>query len=85
MGHGDLREGGVLRGAYGTARRNDHVGRGLDPIAFVVDASAGTDGAEDSFGGGIHRVGVFDEQFGGETEVGAAFLEEAGGARVTID
>jgi len=58
---------------------------GVDPLALVVDASAGADGAEDLFGGGVHRIGVLDEKLGGEAQVGAAFLEQAGGAGVTID
>jgi len=54
-------------------------------LAFVVDAGADADGADDAFGGGDDRVGVLDNELGGEAEIGAALLQEAGGAGVAID
>jgi len=57
----------------------------LDPSAFFVEASADAVGAEDSFGDGDDMVGVLDDELGGEAQIFAALLEQAGGACVTID
>jgi hypothetical protein len=54
-------------------------------LAFVVDAGADADGADDAFGGGDYRVGVLDDQLGGEAEIGATLLQEAGSAGVATD
>jgi hypothetical protein len=60
---------------------------GAEPIKFGCDSSLkiAADGAEDSFGGGDDLVGVLDDAVGGEAQVFAALLHEAGGAGVTID
>ena len=57
----------------------------IDPLAFVVEAGADADGAENSFGGGDDLVGVLDDEVGGEAQVFAALLHESGGACVAID
>jgi hypothetical protein len=58
-------------------------------LAFVVDAGADAgadaDGADDAFGGGDYRAGVLDVQLGGEAEIGATLLQEAGSAGVATD
>lgn len=54
-------------------------------MAFVVDAGAHADGADDAFGGGDYCVGVLDDQGGGEAEIGATLLQEAGSAGVATD
>src|SRR5271155_1114956 len=57
----------------------------LDPFAAAVEAGADLDGAEDGLRAGFGLVGVLDQELGGEAQVFAAALVEAGGARVAID
>ena len=47
LGHGNLREGAELRGGDAAAGGNYYVAGGLHPFAFVVEACADADGAED--------------------------------------
>ena len=74
-----------MRGGYSATAGNDYVGGRFDPLAFVVDACADADGTDDAFGGGDYRVGVLDDQLGGEAEIGATLLQEAGSAGVATD
>src|SRR5271155_6239123 len=57
----------------------------LDPFAAAVEAGADLEGAEDGLRAGFGLVGVLDQELGGEAQVFAATLVEAGGARVAID
>ena len=74
-----------MRGGDAATGGDDYVRRRLDPLAVVINAGAGADGAEDAFGGGDDAVCMLDDEFGGEAQIGAALLEEAGGAGVAID
>ena len=66
MRHGNLGEGAVHRGGDAAAGGDDYVRGRLDPLAVVINAGAGADGAEDAFVGGDDAVGVFNDEFGGE-------------------
>ena len=55
------------------------------PFAAGVDAGVGANGADDGVAAGVDAVGFFDEKFEGAADVLAAAIEEAGGARVTVD
>ena len=63
----------------------DYVLGRFDPIATGVDARTDLNRAEDGVGAGLGLVGVLDEELGGEAQVFATALVEAGGARVAID
>jgi hypothetical protein len=64
---------------------NDDAFDRLDPFAAVAEAGAGIDGAKDCVWAGLGLVNILDQKFGGESEVLAAALVEAGGAGVAID
>ena len=57
----------------------------LDPFALAAEAGADLNGAEDRVGAGFDLIGVLDQKLGGEAQIFAAPLVEAGGARVAID
>jgi hypothetical protein len=77
--------GAELRRGVAAGVGNFCVAGRIDPLAFVVEAGADADGAEDSFGGGDDLVGVLDDEVGGAAQVFAALLPAAGGACVAID
>jgi len=56
----------------------------FDPFAFGVQARADLNGAEDGVRAGFGLVGVFDQKFGGEAQIIAVTLVEAGGAGVSV-
>ena len=64
-----------MRGGDAATGGDDYVRRRLDPLAVVINAGAGADGAEDAFSGGHDAVGMLDDEFGGEAQIGAALLE----------
>lgn len=63
----------------------NHVGGRFVPFAAGVDAGVGANGSDDGVSAGVDAVGFFDEKFEGTADVLAAAIEEAGGARVSVD
>ena len=57
----------------------------LDPLAAVVEAGTGVDGAKDRVWAGSGLVNILDQELGGEEEIFTAALVEARCASVTID
>lgn len=62
----------VARGAG----RNDDVRRRLDPLAAVIDAGEGVDGADDGIGGRLYVAGALDDVAESEANIAVAPLEE---------
>ena len=72
-------------GIDAAAGRNDDAAGRFGPAAAVIQAGTHADGAENGIGARVHAVHLFDQRFGGETEIHAAAGEEPGGVRVAVD
>jgi hypothetical protein len=57
----------------------------LDPLAGIVDASVGVDGADDGVGSGRDVHGALDDVAEGEAELAVAQREETGGVSVAVE
>ena len=79
-------ERGAMGRGCGGARGDDQVGRGIDPLAAVIDAGEGVDGADN-----VSRVdagaalGFLDDVAQGEANIASAHGEEIQGMGVTVD
>lgn len=59
--------------------------RGFDPLAVIVDASEGVDGADDGIGGGLDAVHTLDETAESKPQITVAAGEQASSPCVTIN
>ena len=57
----------------------------IDPLTFVIEAGAQSDGTNDGIGGDRNDHGLLDERRERETYVRGALGEESGGVGVAID
>jgi len=64
---------------------DDEVAGRFDPAPLVVEATVGTDGADDAVGGRFAVGGFLDDVFEGGAEVTGALLEEVEGVGVPVD
>lgn len=67
------------------AMGDDDFFAGFVPVAAVVDAGEGADGADDGVGGRDDALGLFDEEAEGVTGLLGAEAEEAEGVAVPVD
>lgn len=64
---------------------DDDLFAGFVPVAAVVDAGEGADGADDGVGGGDDALGLLDEEAEGVSRFFGAEAEEAEGVAVPVD
>src|SRR5215469_2964297 len=72
-------------GLPGVTADEDVGARRIGPMALVVKAGEGANGAKDGTGGDFHTLPVLDEAFGDEADVLAAENVEARGASVAVE
>ena len=85
MGRVMGRNGGRDFERPGERRMVHDVGGRLDPLAGVVDAAIGADGADKSFGRHREVLGAFEKRFEGEADGASPFFKKARSAGMAVD